>query len=357
MSQRSCCVATGAKLVVTQAEQAHSMARQDRSGRGARGALRNVCAGAGFMLRGAALAVLSVLAFNAWADPHTAADSPRTDGPGQSSSKPVESLPQITVEAQRQAIKRTVDTFVASVTRAPAGSTDDTLPRWQAPICPLVAGLPRAEGEFILARLSEIIEAAGAPLAPSKCQPNFYVVVTPNPEQLLKKWSARSDRPFGDWPKTIREFIEVPRPVRVWYNAEVVSADDEQPLSVGADLAGTAFANVLVNKHASFSRIEFGDVRDFQSVIAIVDISRLSGLEWGQVADYVAMAGLAKVDPDAGVANAPTILSLFGSSAAATAAGLTAWDKSFLKALYHTRQNVRGQRTEIAEHILNDVAP
>ena len=55
-------------------------------------------------------------------------------------------------------------------------------------ICPQVAGLPRNDGEFILARLSQIALVAGAPLGPEHCRANFYVIVTEKPNQLRKAW-------------------------------------------------------------------------------------------------------------------------------------------------------------------------
>jgi hypothetical protein len=53
---------------------------------------------------------------------------------------------------------------------------DDSIKRWSwgQRVCPLVAGLPQAQGEFMLARLSEAARRAKVPLAPEKCQPNFY---------------------------------------------------------------------------------------------------------------------------------------------------------------------------------------
>ncbi len=78
----------------------------------------------------------------------------------------------------------------------------------------------------------------------------------------------------------------------------------------------------------------------------------------GQVADYVALAALADVDLDARTGDAPSILRLFDAPAPGAAApeGLTDWDRAFLKALYHTPQNSRLQRGEIAGHMLRDIA-
>ena len=73
-------------------------------------------------------------------------------------------LDTVTVEAQRERkeVEREVNEFVFAVT---VRSLHDSLSRWNTPICPLVAGLPKEQGEFVLARLSQIARESKAPLA------------------------------------------------------------------------------------------------------------------------------------------------------------------------------------------------
>lgn len=56
------------------------------------------------------------------------------------------------VVKERQALRRRVDHFVAAVAARPS---DDALYRWNEPVCPLVAGLTKKAGEFILGRISQ----------------------------------------------------------------------------------------------------------------------------------------------------------------------------------------------------------
>ena len=116
-----------------------------------------------------ALAVLSLTGGRSWSDA-----APPVPPPG---------LDQITVEAQRERalLEREVSTYVSAITVAPF---QESLARWRNAICPLVAGLPRDHGEFILKRVSQIAGDAGVPLAPDHCRGNFYVVVTANPDAL-----------------------------------------------------------------------------------------------------------------------------------------------------------------------------
>jgi hypothetical protein len=105
----------------------------------------------------------------------------------------------ITVEAERdrKAIERQVNAFVSGIAVAPR---DQSLANWQTsvPLCPLVAGLPRDDGEYMLARISKMAKAAGAPLAAEHCRPNFFVIVTSEVNALLKAWGRRDPTMFGD---------------------------------------------------------------------------------------------------------------------------------------------------------------
>ena len=80
-------------------------------------------------------------------------------------------------------------------------------------------------------------------------------------------------------------------------------------------------------------------------------------MSWGQVTDYIAMAGAAKVDLDARGGESPTIMSLFVASGDAKAKALSDWDRSFIKELYATNSLDIHQRVWIAKAMFNDVAP
>jgi hypothetical protein len=273
-----------------------------------------------------------------------AADTPPASEP------PKAHIDSTTIEASkdRAAIEQRVRTFVNAIAVKPG---DESLARWQnqIPLCPLVAGMPKADGEYILSRVSKIATAAGAPLAPANCKGNFFIVVTSDPEGVIKAWSKRDVRIFGDETdqggSKIREF-QSSSPVRVWYNTEFYQID------------GTPLGNLegRTGQAARATRIETNNYRALSSVMAIVDTHRMKDVSFGQVAAYVAMVGLAQIRPQANVTEAPTILNLFSGSAKAPP-GLTAWDESFLKAVYQTRITDRAQMAEIKTAMVQDVAP
>jgi hypothetical protein len=114
-------------------------------------------------------AALAVLGFS---------DAPAaTDQSAPASASATEKLEEVTVTAQRAALAKRVTAFVNQI-RGPL--FEGGLTRWGEPVCPLVSGLPRDEGEFMLGRISDIARAVGVPLAGEKCCPNLYILVTGN---------------------------------------------------------------------------------------------------------------------------------------------------------------------------------
>jgi hypothetical protein len=294
----------------------------------------------------AAVAALSLLAAVAIAAP-----------PGPSTQQSDPELKQITVEAQREraAFERRVKTFVLGITTAPY---EESLARWQEenPICPQVAGLPHDDGEYFLSRLSQIAAAAGASLAPERCKPNFYVIVTSVADELAAAWSKRYPRMFGNANgNKVRQFLTASSPIRVWYNAALFNRDGTPcTLERGITICG-GFTHPILD--GGSTHLQFGVVRDLTSVIVLVDAGRVKGIKYGQLAAYIAMVGLAEIRVDAKTGDAPTILHLFTDSANAPALGMSAWDTAYLKALYRTRHEDKMQLLALETSMTKALVP
>ena len=258
----------------------------------------------------------------------------------------------MTVEAHRQALEQRVTSFVLSLAHV---DREESLKRWNHPMCPLVAGLPQAQGEFMLARISDVARRAAVPLGNERCHPNFYIIATADPEQLLKAWKHRDRNLYGGaMPGQVRRFLEHDRPVRVWYNASFETGGGGGPLDPQAPEAGIDF--VPTNHQAKASRLQFNDIMVFGSVIVVINLQRVQGLNYGQLTDYVAMLGLAQLDADADLGSAPSILQLFsGHSPQPLPAGLSDWDVQFLRALYATEQTSFTQRNQIIQLMMREL--
>ncbi len=277
-----------------------------------------------------ALGVAPLLFGVAAADPPPPAAEPPPQAAAKSGKSDLETV-TITAKQQQELIERRISKFVSSITLS---ARDESLARWQVPICPLVAGMSRAAGEFVLGRLSEVARDAGAPLAPQQCTPNFLVILTPEPDLLLKKWWARNPRLFNDERGIggIHHFVNTHRPVRVWYNATSGCAGG--PQTTYAVDGGGVYPSC---SHGGLSsRLTWETVRKISLAIVVADTGLVKDLSVGQLADYIAMVGMAQIRESAKPGDAPTILRLFSESGAARPAGLSRWDQAFLKSLYAT---------------------
>jgi hypothetical protein len=268
-------------------------------------------------------------------------------------------LPQVTIDAQREALEHRVSHFVTTLTEQ-AGSYE-SLARWHNKVCPLVAGLPRDRGDFVLERISTIAQSAGVPVGPRDCAPNFFVLFTSDPTKLLKNMVSHNASRFTALAgqradsAALKEFIEYARPIRVWYNADLKGALGNQLRPF--DEAGTRGNTPLQNDHPVMSRIQLDDVQEIASVLIVVDVRRIDGLKIGAVADYVAMVGLAKINPNADVTGDDSVLSLFMEpTEAQTLSQLSSWDAAFLKALYGTEQANKMQRHAIVGAMMHDAS-
>ena len=262
-----------------------------------------------------------------------------------------ETLQEVTVTAKRISIAPAVREFVNQIARRENG---DSLVRWDTPVCPTAIGLPREEVAFILGRISEIARAAGVPKGGETCPPNLFVVVTADPKGLLEGWNDRNDTRLGvfngaTWrydlngaPQSVVEpFINTPRAARVWYYTG--ASDTWHALTAAA------------GPKAENSRIFLHTLYAFIRVFVIADQTRMKGLTIGQFADYVSMVGLAQIKPDAHLGDTPTILRLFDGAPQHAPAGMTDWDRSFLKSLYATDQIMNTQLDLMGKNMVRDI--
>lgn len=180
------------------------------------------------------------------------------------------------------------------------------LPGWNDPICPQVTGVAQQKVQYMVARITKIARTVGAPVDGAHCSPNLHIFLTSQPKELLR---GLEQHQFADTfgrralPTVIDGFIATPRTVRIWYN-----------IGVGGPPTPFRYA--------------------FTGVWVVVDSSQLAGASDRQLADYIALAGLAEIRSAAHLGNAPTILSLFDGVPQAARRGLSDWDRAFLKALY-----------------------
>jgi hypothetical protein len=286
---------------------------------------------------------------------------PTSHRSAQTASAPAQ-LGPVTVEAaaERRALRRKVDRFVTAAIVQPSG---DALDRWNTPICPLVAGLPRAWGELILERISRAALDAHAPLAGRVCHPNLFVVAHNQVAQLVRKWWTQDRTGFDSndqGVEAVYRFFRSRRPIRAWYNTRWGDSDGDACMSaqsaaaLGTGLPQTLDAQTCAN--GVDTRLTYSSTAsNITSAIVVVDTSRMKGMTTRQLADYIALIGLADVRLDAGPGGVPSILGLFGHETPPPS--LTRWDRALLYSLYNTSQADRLQIPEMEITMVRRIAP
>jgi hypothetical protein len=253
-----------------------------------------------------------------------------------------EQLQEVTVTAQRVELAVRVSKFVNSIAAVEIG---EGLPLWHRPVCPLVWGLAPQEDAFIVQRVSMIGRSAGVQFAGEHCRSNLFIFVTTQPKELLQAMERRNFKyNFGDdaYPLAVDELIATPRAARVWYTSYKRTPDGLP-------------AGFVVRIQDNPSPLSLHVVRWIAHVYVVVDQNRLQAVTLGQLADYVALAGLAQLKPGARLGDAPTILKLFDAAPQAAPAGMTDWDRAFLKSLYSTDQKSTLQRSQIAHQMVPEL--
>ena len=158
----------------------------------------------------------------------------------------------------------------------------------------------------------------------------------------------------------MKRYIELPRPVRVWYNASDIGAD-----------GGVAFTNALAESvgigmgmvdypiHVApsglGSRLATPVVRNIESAILVVDPKQVHQLNIGQLVDYVALIGLAQINLDKEIGQAPSILKVFNATESSPPLEMTVWDRALLHALYSTPQNSVMQLSKMQTVAFKDI--
>jgi hypothetical protein len=163
----------------------------------------------------------------------------------------------------------------------------------------------------------------------------------------------------------LKSFVDSPRPVRVWYNVGVTSIDGASMVSrlldtssVRARTGINGGMDPVVNKLPSIygSRLNASLItRDILSVIVVVDAGKVRDLNFGQLSDYIGMIGLAHIDLDKELGDAPTILDLFRGPAQSRPREMSNWDKALLHALYSTPQKNKMQVSQMQTAALNEI--
>jgi hypothetical protein len=287
-----------------------------------------------------------------------AAGGAAPSAPGGSSAADQAELQTIMIEAKSnpREFRRQVDHFVTSVL---VHHWNTTLVRWNTPICLLVTGLTRKQDEFILTRVVQAATAARARLAGRRCTPDLFVIASYHPDRFLRNLWAHSPAMYSTLQGLggVKRYLHSRRAVRVWYNTRELcrggTFDSSQPALIGTSLQQFMESSGGVNFCSGMrSRVNHEGLQSISSAIVVANMNRMAGISIGQLADYIAMIGLADVRQGAAADAPPTILRLFQDSQHAPP-GMSAWDRALLYSIYNTSQSSTMQVSAMETTVVN----
>jgi hypothetical protein len=274
---------------------------------------------------------------------------------GPAAAQPTAQSEELVVTGER--LHDMVRGFVEQLQPPPL--SEGQMARWDSRLCPLVAGIPERQAQFVIDRISQRAFALGLRPGSAGCRANVLIFFTPDADVLAQ--ALADDRAlvayynnaeYGNTPgrEALAAFVASDAPVRWWHVAQTVSRSgivlDGEGDVVGSD--GT--------------RLHTPTRQDFNRAMIIVDARQAEGLSFAALADYLAMVTLAQLDPDADTTSTPSILNLFAERAAGleAPAQMTAWDLAYLEGLYGARRNapnVLTQQRDIGRRMESELAP
>ena len=225
------------------------------------------------------------------------------------------------------------------------------LARWDNELCIGLVGAPQAQGRVLLERIADEAFAVGVRIGGPGCTPNLLVLVTNEADRAASDLRHHypsvfitTERPErllrGESQEALDRFLNSDRAVRSWHLSNLASSDGSPMLSVQLNPRDPSSVVPALSSMGS-SRMASGFQEQFSRVFVIVDTTRLAGATYEQLAGYIAMTALAQVREEDFAGRLPTILSLFSDLGAGRTpqAGMTRWDRAYLRGLYEARSN------------------
>lgn len=242
--------------------------------------------------------------------------------------------------------------FVGSLA-APA--RERGLARWEREVCLGAVNFRGDVAHQLVDHISDVARDIGVELGEPGCSPNVLIIGTTDGRALATELVRRQRRQFrygytqsNRGGRALEVFQTSDAPIRWWhislpYNVETGEVAIRLPGRGPVDWPcpvnrGRRFCNAVTD-------------RLIRSLI-IVDVEALPDVGFVQLADYLSVLTLAQVEPDSDYAAFDTVLKVLQEPQ--EVAGLTEWDRNYLRALYSggsQRLDPREQAAALADRM------
>jgi hypothetical protein len=261
--------------------------------------------------------------------------------------------------------------FVGRV--AVASRAENQLARWNRRVCPGMVGLRPSYTQLVLDQIARRAVDVGLGVGDPGCAANIIIIVSMDPDAIARGLLDNYKRRLGYYQETgvrtrgrsaMKAFVESPAPVRWWHVNNTLTADGKKPSQPVNPASFNKLDQVpIVSLGSSGTSLAARTTRqDFALALVVVDGRRLQGVSLTALADYLAMASLAQVDPGADTSSYRSVLNLFNQSSDGrpAPAAMTDWDIAYLRGVYDmTREasSASSQQREIARTMSKELLP
>lgn len=231
------------------------------------------------------------------------------------------------------------------------------LARWGGRVCIGVANLQPELSQAVVDHVSRVALEQGLRIGDPGCTPNVVIIFTTDAPAMATALVAADRRAFhlgvgglDRGARALEAFQTLDAPVRWWHvSMPVIGGTHTRAIRMPGD-TGPIYVpgEGLVNKGRPISD-------ELNKVIIIVDADRLGDANLRQISDYLSLVALAQVDPQGETQGLDTVLNVFADPTGVD--GLTAWDRTYLRALYrapHERIDSEDQVGSIARTVRRD---
>ena len=230
--------------------------------------------------------------------------------------------------------------------------------RWQQRVCVGVMNIEAEPAQYIADRVSLLALELGLDPGDPGCSPDVLVMFTldakvtaaelvENELQIFRPGGNEGGMQLGR--HALDDFVNSDRPVRWWH---VSLPTDPRTGQSAIRLPNMDGPPTVTDGGGGGSRI-YQQLRDDMTyALILVDATKLEGVTWEELGDYIALVALAQIDPQSDPSGFDSILNLFTNPEAYS--GLTDWDRSYVSALYSYDQY---RRPEVqAVELINQMA-
>lgn len=249
----------------------------------------------------------------------------------------------------------------------PLESNAEAFARFQRPVCVGVWGLQPDNARAVISRIYDNAEAAGIDIDETPgCGANVWIVVVESAARTFKRLRDENSWMVRPLTKFERKRIKQQEgPVRAW-NLTTVRDDNGEAVPTGSEVgAASQLARTLGEPLPSAkvrwaSRIQNATRRDIEMSIVLIERKALGEVDAHSLADYATMRALGRTEEPEKQASYETILNLF--DAGAPAQRLSAFDRAYLRSLYHAnpyrsaRMGLASLKTHMEEELAEEEA-